>query len=101
VKKKNKLNDDEIERLAGFIKANHRGPENATSNRVLARTFALTDLGSAGRPGIACSSALTDAILRAKKRGHPIACDHRGVFYARHREDVTDALQHYRHCEFR
>ncbi len=97
-----RLTDEQVEQLAQRLKTHHLGPENATTHPVLGRALHLTDLGSAGRPRIPGSSALTDGILRARRNGHPIACDpQHGLFYARYREDANDSLEHYTRCERR
>jgi hypothetical protein len=95
------MNEKQIRELARFIRTNHLGPENATTNGALARAFNLSDLGSSGRQEIPGSSEMADALLRAREMGLPIVSDWRGVYYARYREDADQAIEHFRRCEER
>lgn len=95
-------NDEQLkakaEEVAQFLKANHLGAGNPTTNHAVAERFELPDIGQAGRAGLENSQLLTKLLLIARQNGHPIVTDRTGIFYAQYAEEIQVGVNHMKSC---
>jgi hypothetical protein len=88
--------DDMAHELGSYVFRLHKGRANGTVHAKLALSFAIPDLGSAGRPGVPGSAMLTALIKRARELGYAICTNggrERAIYYATCYRDVEDAYE--------
>lgn len=82
--------------FANYVRTHHYGPDSAVPASKLAYVFGMQDLGTNGRRDRLGSHALTKLMNRARRAGHPICYNSKGIFYARHIGDAQHMLKQYR-----